>query len=66
MALWLLLLHAAGLDRRLLHTHDQENAEEHWEYVERPHQAGYYTFFWYIFKYIFSVTSTVKLIIFPF
>lgn len=38
MALWLLLLHASGLDRHFLHTDDQENAEEHWDL--QSHQAG--------------------------
>lgn len=45
MALWLLLLHASGLDRRLLHTHDQENAEKDGKYIKRLRQAGYWLTF---------------------
>lgn len=40
MALWLLLLHAAGLDRHFLHADDHENAEEQWDL--QSHQAGWH------------------------
>lgn len=39
VALRLLLLHAAGLDGRLLRADGQEDAEDG-EHAERPHQAG--------------------------